>query len=369
MASTVFLLAVALLCFCYGPSSLSTYEPYRARVAVDYGPRLVGVASSDFFGNILPICTLSNDGNTVNLCSQILDIARSKGALEIIVGLPLDSNGKMSYQVKNFNGQLCLNFSSVLAATTSVALPRASVLLFDERYTTREAKARIKSEKLKASIDAMSALCLLERYLEDQGDGSLAAIPCTYPPPKELMYFDYNSVREHIREKYYSKAITAEEIRFQVMQNLKEGRRPASGLTNSFKASSSDDLEIEKEAEKEAINSIYDSISGSISSNEKRPIRKTLAGRVVGYTKMNPPRAFHSLIDSKGDTDDITDDNDTASDKILSAVELELLEYEKIKALKRKRGTLKRNHKLSIQPIIAAKNDEDGLDKDDIEII
>ena len=118
---------------------------------VDYGPRLVGVASSDPFGNTVPICTLPNNGDVVYLCSQILDVARTRGALEVIVGLPLDSNGKMSYNVKNFNGQLCLNFSMVLAATTTVALPRASVFLFDERYTTREAKARIKTEKIKGT--------------------------------------------------------------------------------------------------------------------------------------------------------------------------------------------------------------------------
>lgn len=38
----------------------------------------------------------------------------------------------------------------------------------------------------------MSAVCLLERYLEDQGEGSLPAQPCSYPPPRELMFFDYN---------------------------------------------------------------------------------------------------------------------------------------------------------------------------------
>ena len=111
----------------------------------------MGVASSDPFGNTVPICTLPNTGDIVYLCSQILDVARTRGALEVIVGLPLDSNGKMSYNVKNFNGQLCLNFSMVLAATTTVALPRASVFLFDERYTTREAKARIKTEKIKGT--------------------------------------------------------------------------------------------------------------------------------------------------------------------------------------------------------------------------
>ena len=71
----------------------------------------------------------------------------------MIVGLPLDSNGKMSHKVKNFNGQLCLNFSMVLAATATIALPRASVHLFDERYTTREAKARIKSGKIKGTVE------------------------------------------------------------------------------------------------------------------------------------------------------------------------------------------------------------------------
>ena len=46
--------------------------------------------------------------------------------------------------------------------------------------------------KSTASIDAMSAVCLLERYLEDQGEGSLPAIACSYPPPRDLMFFNYN---------------------------------------------------------------------------------------------------------------------------------------------------------------------------------
>jgi len=99
--------------------------------------------------------------------------------------------------------------------------------LYDERYTTKEAKIRIKSEKLagyniicslyfiskysinlpiiimilfkESSIDAVSAACLLERFLEDRGEGSIDAIPTTYPPPHELEFFDYNIVRNHIK--------------------------------------------------------------------------------------------------------------------------------------------------------------------------
>ena len=50
----------------------------------------------------------------------------------------------------------------------------------------------------------MSAACLLERYLEDKGRGSLLAPACSYPPPKDLEYFDYNLVKCHIRRVYFT---------------------------------------------------------------------------------------------------------------------------------------------------------------------
>lgn len=55
-----------------------------------------------------------------------------------------------------------------------------------------------------ASLDAMSATCLLERYVEDEGWGSLQAEPCSFPPPKDLEIFDYDIVRKHIKGLYYS---------------------------------------------------------------------------------------------------------------------------------------------------------------------
>jgi hypothetical protein len=53
-----------------------------------------------------------------------------------------------------------------------------------------------------ASIDAMSAACLLERYMEDSGEGSLQAEPCEYPVPASLDNFDYNTVRQHVKSLY-----------------------------------------------------------------------------------------------------------------------------------------------------------------------
>ena len=45
----------------------------------------------------------------------------------------------------------------------------------------------------------MSAACLLERYIEDAGLGSIEAPTCSYPPAADLAHFDYNLVRQHIK--------------------------------------------------------------------------------------------------------------------------------------------------------------------------
>ena len=85
---------------------VASFELGRPRIALDYGPRLIGLACSDIFGVVTPMCTLSNDGDLVELSRLVLQYARREGATEAIVGLPTDSNGKVSYDVRNFNGNL-----------------------------------------------------------------------------------------------------------------------------------------------------------------------------------------------------------------------------------------------------------------------
>lgn len=205
------------------------FESGRPRISLDYGPRLVGLASSDIFGSVNPLCTLNNDGDLVQLSQDVLTYARREGAIEALVGLPTDSNGKMSYDVRNFNGNLCLDFATVLASVAREEMPRLKVLLVDERYTTREAKARMKDEKIRASLDAVAAACLLQRYLEDEGEGALEARNVAYPLPDELAFFDYNNVREYIRDTNFhaeqqggARALKVENER--KMRALKEGK-------------------------------------------------------------------------------------------------------------------------------------------------
>ena len=141
--------------------------------------------------------------------------------------------------------------------------------------------------------------------------------------------------------------MTAEQKRIQIMQNLKEGKRPGhlmQGLSQGYKQQEQEtESENKNENEEVSVESVEDT----------RPkIRKTLSGRIIGYRGMDPPVAFSSITASgesdSGREEGVLDDGDSEEEgegEGLSRVELEMIEYERIKAAKRKRGTLKKNHK------------------------
>jgi RNase H-fold protein (predicted Holliday junction resolvase) len=190
---TIFLILLSII------PSVYSFDYYKSRLAIDYGPRFIGIATS-LGRDINPVSTISNHGNLSLISGDIINIARKTGAVEIIVGVPLDKDGTMKYTVRNLNGILCLNFSSVLSCICNKAYPKASVLLMDERYSTREAKEKSKLEYARSSLDAVTAACLLERYIEDQGSFNvLPALPCAYPPSYDIEYFDYSIVSKYIQ--------------------------------------------------------------------------------------------------------------------------------------------------------------------------
>lgn len=134
-----------LTAYTHSFSSLNPFDPSKARIAIDYGPRLIGIASSDILMHVQPKITIANTGDLIQISREIIKYVKSYGASEVLIGLPLDSNGKMSYNVRNFNGKLCLHFASVYSCIQKIEWPRGKVLLVDERYTTKEAKFRLKS--------------------------------------------------------------------------------------------------------------------------------------------------------------------------------------------------------------------------------
>ena len=225
------------LCVLYLFTLAVSFNPQQARLSIDYGPRMIGIARGTHFGVVQPHVTIANTGNLPQVARKILTLAKTWTVSEIVLGIPLDSDGKLHYGVRNINGRICLDFSKVLCSISNVEYPNQfKTILFDECFTTKEATLRLKQDNVKgknmetlvhfllqcctdycwfriltnftfpyllASLDSMSAACILERYIEDLGEGSIEAQPCVYPPPAELANFDYNVVKKHIRKLYY----------------------------------------------------------------------------------------------------------------------------------------------------------------------
>ncbi len=66
------------------------------------------------------------------------------------------------------------------------------------------------------------------RYEEDEGEYSINAEACAYPPPKELAFLDYETVKQHLRDLYSSEP-TAKELTDRAMQRLKVNKALANG--------------------------------------------------------------------------------------------------------------------------------------------
>lgn len=207
-------------CLIFVATMAAEFQMLRSRMAVDYGPRLIGLAIS-LGGDARPLTTISNNGNLSLISREVLNVCKCHSVSELLIGIPLDSRGKLGGPVRNFNGQLCLNFSQVITSIAFNEFPRTKVFLCDERYTTKEAKMRMKMEGIRASLDAMSACCLLQRYVEDRGEDAVPATPSDYPPPRELEVFDYNVVKEYIRDAYYSDDVRVRETGPMRMKRLK----------------------------------------------------------------------------------------------------------------------------------------------------
>ncbi len=89
----------------------------------------------------------------------LLDFVRREGLAKLIVGLPLRTDLKESAQAKR-----------VLPLVEALRARGVEVELWDERYTTKAAMARLRRaprrvRRDKGKLDEMSAVVLLEGYL------------------------------------------------------------------------------------------------------------------------------------------------------------------------------------------------------------
>lgn len=130
-------------------------------MSVDLGKVRTGIALSDKNEYLAsPLCVI-NETNMDKLAKKISDIANENGALEIVLGLPLNMDGSEGESAKSAR-----EFSDTLSKYTDI-----KIVLQDERGTTISAHNYLnvtdtKGKKRKKVIDAVAATIILQDYLD-----------------------------------------------------------------------------------------------------------------------------------------------------------------------------------------------------------
>eukprot|EP00532_Pseudo-nitzschia_australis_P005614 CAMPEP_0168174692 /NCGR_PEP_ID=MMETSP0139_2-20121125/6665_1 /TAXON_ID=44445 /ORGANISM="Pseudo-nitzschia australis, Strain 10249 10 AB" /LENGTH=418 /DNA_ID=CAMNT_0008092911 /DNA_START=121 /DNA_END=1377 /DNA_ORIENTATION=- len=106
---------------------------------------------------------------------RVIELARRENADRIVVGLPLHKNGTEAHQSGLARKLACDHLALAVLRTLG---PGVSVYMCDERYSSKEAAARIRSHSSQSGrgntgdlyglLDAESAKIILEQYYDDR---------------------------------------------------------------------------------------------------------------------------------------------------------------------------------------------------------
>jgi putative Holliday junction resolvase len=125
-------------------------------MAIDYGDTRTGVAFSDLSRMIVGETLVITETNAKKLAAQIAELAKSREADTVILGLPRNMDGS-----EGFRADKTRRFAALLPF---------EVIFRDERLTSVSAHAILrdngkKTVKHKESVDAVAAALILESFL------------------------------------------------------------------------------------------------------------------------------------------------------------------------------------------------------------
>lgn len=126
-------------------------------VALDVGEKRIGVAFNQGGPIAFPYRVLEDQGDI----GSLLRVAQELGAEEIVIGLPLRTDGSLGERAERIK-------------TLKEGIERVfsgKVVLWDERFSTREAERRLieggmKRSKRKKTTDQLAAALILQAYLD-----------------------------------------------------------------------------------------------------------------------------------------------------------------------------------------------------------
>ena len=135
------------------------------RVGLDVGEIRVGVAASDPDGRLAsPVATLRRDRSGADL-TEIAALARDRGAVEVIVGLPRSLSGR--------EGPAAASARAYAVALAGRVAP-VPVRLIDERFTTVVADRALRRvmrggmRRRRTVLDQAAAVAILQAALDTE---------------------------------------------------------------------------------------------------------------------------------------------------------------------------------------------------------
>jgi putative Holliday junction resolvase len=135
-------------------------EPAGSRIlGVDFGDARTGVAVSDPLGITAQPREAVREKDPARAAVRVAEIARVVDAAEIVIGLPVNMNGREGPRAKKAR-----EFGALVEE--AAGLP---VAYWDERLTSMQAADILKgrgARKRKAKIDVVSAQLILQSYLD-----------------------------------------------------------------------------------------------------------------------------------------------------------------------------------------------------------
>jgi putative Holliday junction resolvase len=135
-------------------------------LCLDIGTKRIGLAATDPLGwTAQGLGVLARRGDAKDFAA-IAELCRERDAELLLVGLPLDAEGGVGPQASRIQA-----FVERLRPFLAKAGLEVAIELWDERYSTAEAEARlieadVSRKRRREVIDKMAAVAILEDYLE-----------------------------------------------------------------------------------------------------------------------------------------------------------------------------------------------------------
>lgn len=131
-------------------------------MSVDYGDRRTGIALSDIRGILASPLTVIKESYQPKLAKEIVSLAVDNDVKTVVIGLPRNMDGSYGYRCDE-----CKSLGEAIGNINS----ELNICFEDERLTTVMAhnvlsENNVRGKKRKDTVDAVSAVMILQSYLD-----------------------------------------------------------------------------------------------------------------------------------------------------------------------------------------------------------